>query len=53
MLVGNSDGTMIVNSGKWPFGVCGKGVQAHSVQCTVCKHGFTNGAVVCMVTCRG
>ena len=28
---------MIVNSGKWPCGVCGKGVQANSVQCTVCK----------------
>ena len=28
---------MIVNSGKWPCGVCGKGVQTNSVQCTVCK----------------
>ena len=28
---------MIVNSGKWPCGVCGKGVQANSIQCTVCK----------------
>ena len=28
---------MIVNSGKWPCGVCGKGVEANSVQCTVCK----------------
>ena len=27
---------MIVNSGKWPCGVCGKGVQATSVQGTVC-----------------
>ena len=27
---------MIVNSGKWPCGVSGKGVQANSVQCTVC-----------------
>ena len=34
---GISDGKMIVNSGKWPCGVCGKGVQANSVQCTVCK----------------
>ena len=24
-------------SGKWPCGVCGKEVQANSVQCTVCK----------------
>ena len=23
--------------GKWPCGVCGKGVQTNSVQCTVCK----------------
>ena len=28
---------MIVNSGKWPCGVCGKGIQTNSVQCTVCK----------------
>ena len=35
--VGSSGGKMIVNSGKWPCGVCGKGVQANSVQCTVCK----------------
>ena len=28
---------MIVNSGKWSCGVCGKGVHANSVQCTVCK----------------
>ena len=28
---------MIVDSGKWPCGVCGKGIQANSVQCTVCK----------------
>ena len=25
-----------MNSGKWPCGVFGKGVQANSVQCTVC-----------------
>ena len=35
-MVGSSSGKMIVNSGKWPCGVCGKGVQANSVQCTVC-----------------
>ena len=28
---------MVANSGKWPCSVCGKGVQANSVQCTVCK----------------
>ena len=37
VMVGSSDGKMIVNSGKRPCGVCGKGVQANSVQCTVCK----------------
>ena len=37
MMVGSSGGKMIVNSGKWPCGVCRKGVQANSVQCTVCK----------------
>ena len=33
VMVGSSGGKMIVNSGKWP---CGKGVQANSVQCTIC-----------------
>ena len=37
VMVGSSGGKMIVDSGKWPCGVCGKGVQANSVQCTVCK----------------
>ena len=36
VMVGSSGGKMIVNSGKWPCGICGKGVQANSVQCTVC-----------------
>ena len=31
VMVGSSGGKMIVNSGKWPCGVCGKGVQANSV----------------------
>ena len=44
---------MIVNSGKWPCGVCGKGVQVNPVQCTLCKNGFTSGTMVCVVTCRG
>ena len=35
-MVGSSGGKMIVQSGKWPCGVCGKGVQANSVQCTLC-----------------
>ena len=37
VMVGSSVGKIIVNSGKWPCGVCGKGVQANTVQCTVCK----------------
>ena len=36
VMVGSSSsstgGKMIVNSGKWPSGVCGKGVQANSVE---------------------
>ena len=37
VMVGSSGGKMIVNSGKCPCGVCGKGVQANSGKCTVCK----------------
>ena len=37
MMVGSSGGKLIVNSGKWPCGLCGIGVQANSVPCTVCK----------------
>ena len=37
VMVVRSGGKMIVNSGKWPCGVSGKGVQANSVQYTVCK----------------
>ena len=37
VMVGSSGGKKIENSGKWACGVCGKGVQANSVQCTVCK----------------
>ena len=52
MRVGSSGGKMIAISGKWPCDVCGKGVQANFVQCTVCKNRFTSGAVVCVVTCH-
>ena len=37
VMVGSSGGKMIVNSGKWPCGIYGKGVQANSGHCTVCK----------------
>ena len=36
VMVGSSGGKMIVNSGNWSYVVCGKGVQANSVQYTVC-----------------
>ena len=32
VMVGRSRGKIIVNSGKWSCGVCGKGVRANSVQ---------------------
>ena len=31
VMVGSSGRKIIVNSGKWPCGVCGKGVQTNSV----------------------
>ena len=37
VIVVSSGGKMIVNSGKWLCGVCGKGGQTNSVQRTVCK----------------
>ena len=37
MTVVSLGGKMIVNSGKWSCGVCGKGVQTNSVQCTACE----------------
>ena len=37
VMVGSSGGMLIVNAGKWPCGVCVKGVQENSVKCTVCK----------------
>ena len=36
-MVVSSDGKMIVDSGKRPCGICGKGVQTNNVKCTVCK----------------
>ena len=52
VMVGSSGGKMIVNSGKWPYGVCGKGVQQTLFSAQYVKNGFTNGAVVCVVTCH-
>ena len=48
VMVGSSSGKMIVNSGKWPCGVCWKVVYLFSAQYV--KIRFTSGAVV---TCRG
>ena len=53
VMVGSSGGKMIVNSGKWPCGVCGKGVRQTLFSAQYVKNGFTNGAVVCVVTCHG
>ena len=42
--------------GKWPSGVCGKGIQANSVQCTICKKKWIHkrcSGVRGAVTCRG
>ena len=51
-MVASNGGKMIVNSGKWSCGVCGKGVHASSFKCTVCKSRYSNGALMYMVTCR-
>ena len=32
VMAGSSGGKMIINAGKWPCGVCRKGVKANSVQ---------------------
>ena len=34
-----------VSSGKWPCGVCKKGVGSNSIQCNKCKNGYTKNAV--------
>ena len=36
VMVGSSGEKIIVKAGKWPCGICGKGVHANSVQCTIC-----------------
>ena len=53
VMVGSSGGKMMVNSGKWPCGVCGKGVQANSVQCTVCTQWIHKRCSGVRMTCRG
>ena len=47
VMVGSSGGKMLLNSGKWPCGVCGKGVQANSIQCTVCKKNYSQAVQWC------
>ena len=51
IMVGSSGRKMILNSGKWPCCVCGKGVQENSVVQHV-KSGFTSGLELYVVTCR-
>ena len=53
VMIGSSGGKMIVNSGKWPCDVCGKGVQENLFSAQYVKNRFANSAVVCVVTCRG
>ena len=53
VMVSSSGGKMIVNSGKWPCDVCEKGVQANSVQCTVCKKLIHKRCSAVRGTCRG
>ena len=36
VMVGSTGGKMIINYGNWSCCVCGKGVKANSVQCTIC-----------------
>ena len=45
VMVASSGGKICVNSGKCPCGVCGKGVPANSVQCTVCKKWIHNRTI--------
>ena len=47
VMVGSSGGKMIANSGKCPCDVCGKGVLANSVQCTVCKNMYSQTVQWC------
>ena len=35
--IGGWGGGMLVHYGKWPCGVCVKGLQANSVKCSLCK----------------
>ena len=49
VMVGSSCGKMIVNSGKWP---CSKGYRQTLFSAQYVKNGFTNGSMVCVVTCR-
>jgi hypothetical protein len=37
VMCGNVGTWQMENSGKWPFGVCRKGVGANSIVCTACK----------------
>ena len=51
LMVSSSGGKMIVNSGKWPCGVCGKECRQTLLSAQyVQNNGFTRGAVV---TCCG
>ena len=53
VMVGCSGGKMIVNSGKCPVMSVGKEYRQTLFSAQYVKNGFTNGAVVCVVTCCG
>ena len=53
VMVGSSGGKMVVNSGKWHTVVyVGKEYRQTLFSALYVKNGFTNDAVVCVVTCR-
>ena len=53
MMVGSSGGKMIVNLESGPVVSVGKEYRQTLFSAQYVKNGFTNGAVVCVVTCRG
>ena len=53
VMVSNSGGKMIVNSKSGPVVSVRKKCRQTLFSAQYVKSGFTNGAVVCMVTCRG
>ena len=53
VMVGSSGGKMIVNSVQYPVVSVGKEYRQTLFSAQYAKNGFTSGAVVCVLTCRG